>query len=70
MNEMLIIVPSGKSKKLKTGGKYCPSDIVVQAEEGGAGKSLIATMHIPENQSITVEITNYANNVTMEGESV
>ena len=37
---------------------------------GGAGQSLIATMHIPENQSITVEITNYANIVTMEGESV
>lgn len=70
MNDMLIIVPSGKSKKLKTGGKYCPSDIVVQAEEGGAGQSLIATMHIPENKSIIPAVTSYANNVTMEGETV
>lgn len=36
----------------------------------GAGQSLIATMQIPENQSITVEITEYTNNVTMEGETV
>ena len=32
MSDFNITVPGGESKKLKTGGKYCPSDIVVSAE--------------------------------------
>ncbi len=32
MSEFNITVPGGESKRLKTGGKYCPADIVVTAE--------------------------------------
>ena len=32
MSEFNISVPGGESKRLKTGGKYCPADIVVTAE--------------------------------------
>ena len=35
MSEFNITIPSGESKRLKTGGKYCPSDILVTAEGGG-----------------------------------
>jgi hypothetical protein len=34
MSDFNITVPGGESKRLKTGGKYCPSDIVVTAEGG------------------------------------
>ena len=33
MSEFNISVPGGESKRLKTGGKYCPADIVVNAEK-------------------------------------
>ena len=32
MSDFNITVPGGESKRLKTGGKYCPADIVVTAE--------------------------------------
>lgn len=35
MSEFNISIPGGKSKRLKTGGKYCPADILVTAEGGG-----------------------------------
>lgn len=35
-----ITVQGGTSKKLLTGGKYCPEDIVVTAEGGGSGASI------------------------------
>lgn len=35
-----ITVQGGTSKKLLTGGKYCPDDIVVTAEGGGSGVSI------------------------------
>lgn len=46
------------------------ADGLAWAKNSGSGNDLIATMHIPENQSITVDITNYVNDVTMEGEEV
>ena len=36
MSEFNITIPGGESKRLLTGGKYCPADIVVTAE-GGSG---------------------------------
>lgn len=35
MSYMNISIPGGASKRLLTGGKYCPADIVVTAEGGG-----------------------------------
>ena len=35
MSEFNISIPGGQSKRLKTGSKYCPADIVVTAEGGG-----------------------------------
>ena len=34
MSEFNISIPSGESRKLKTGGKYCDRDIVVTSESG------------------------------------
>ena len=33
MSDFNITIPGGESKRLKTGGKYCPTDIVVTAEK-------------------------------------
>jgi hypothetical protein len=33
MSEFNISIPGGESKRLKTGGTYCPADILVTAEE-------------------------------------
>lgn len=35
MTEINIAIPAGESKRLKTAGKYCETDIVVTAEGGG-----------------------------------
>lgn len=35
MSEFNFSIPGGASKRLKTGGKYCPDDIIVTAESGG-----------------------------------
>lgn len=35
MSEFNISIPGGESKRLKTGGKYCPADILVAAEKSG-----------------------------------
>lgn len=40
MNDINITIPSGASKRLKTAGKYCESDIVVTAEGGNAQPSV------------------------------
>lgn len=32
MSDFALTIPGGESKRLKTGGKYCPDDIVVTAE--------------------------------------
>ena len=32
MSEFYISVPGGASRRLKTGGKYCPADIVVSSD--------------------------------------
>lgn len=34
MSDMNISIPAGEKKRLLTGGKYCPDDIVVEAEGG------------------------------------
>ena len=48
MSDFNITVPGGESKKLKTGGKYCPADIVVTAEGGGFTP--------PEDEVLTPEL--------------
>lgn len=35
MSDINISIPGGEKKRLLTGGKYCPDDIVVEAEGGG-----------------------------------
>lgn len=35
MSAFNISIPGGESKRLKTGGTYCPADIVVTAEKSG-----------------------------------
>ena len=39
MSDFNISIPGGTSKRLKTGGKYCPADIVVTAEGSGGSTS-------------------------------
>ena len=36
MSDINISIPGGEKKRLLTGGKYCPDDIVVEAESGDA----------------------------------
>ena len=40
MSDININIPAGEKKRLLTGGKYCPDDIVVAAEGGGAAVSV------------------------------
>lgn len=35
MSDINISIPAGEKKRLLTGGKYCPNDIVVESEGGG-----------------------------------
>lgn len=39
MSDFRISIPGGEARRLRTGGKYCPSDIVVEAT-GGSGSDL------------------------------
>lgn len=74
MSDFRISIPGGESRRLKTGGKYCPADIVIETTGGsggdggnsGDGNSLIATMPIPENQSVVPEVVSYVGDVTTE----
>lgn len=73
MSDFRISIPGGESRRLKTGGKYCPSDIIVEATGGNSGNNhdsigFFATMQIVNNQSIVPDISNYVGDVTMEGE--
>lgn len=72
MSDFRISIPGGEARRLKTGGKYCPSDIVVEATGGGGGGTgIFATLVAPpSNQSTLPAITSYANNVDMEGDDV
>lgn len=36
MSEMNITIQAGSKKRLLTGGKYCPANILITAEGGGA----------------------------------
>lgn len=36
MSDINISIPGGEKKRLLTGGKYCPDDIIVEAESGDA----------------------------------
>lgn len=47
-----ITVQGGTSKKLLTGGKYCPEDIVVTAE-GGSTEPIIEPLSVTENGTYT-----------------
>ena len=50
MSEFNISIPGGQSKRLLTGGKYCPADILVTAEgTAGVGYSEI---------TVTTNLTN------------
>lgn len=37
MSDFRISIPGGEARRLKTGGKYCPSDILVEAIGGSGG---------------------------------
>ena len=39
MSEFKISIPGGTTKRLKTGGKYCPEDILITADGGGVDTS-------------------------------
>lgn len=49
-----ITVQGGTSKKLLTGGKYCPEDIVVTAEGGNGEPEQEKTVEITENGTVEV----------------
>lgn len=54
MSEFNITIPGGESKRLKTGGKYCPEDILVTAEGGGNSANY-------ENALLDGSLTEYTN---------
>lgn len=65
-----ITVQGGTSKKLLTGGKYCPEDIVVTAEGGGSGGSVETLKGVISPDVPFVEGTVYFTNANLEMESI
>ena len=37
MSDFRISIPGGEARRLKTGGKYCPSDIIIETTGGSGG---------------------------------
>ena len=52
MSDINIKIPAGKKKRLLTGGKYCPDDIVAEAEVDNVEAEKTVT---PSKETIYVE---------------
>lgn len=54
MSEFNISIHGGESKRLLTGGKYCPADIVVTAEGGGSGDGMVVSHETTPTPTLAV----------------